>query len=51
MPFFNKNKEDISPQCSFCNLEPQTLTHLFCKCYYSADFWKLSMMIFNVFYK
>lgn len=50
--FINKFKKDVSPKCSFCNLEDETLTHLFCKCIYSEGFWKrISNLIFDVFYK
>ncbi len=50
--FINKFRKDVSPKCSFCNLENETLIHLFCNCKYSEDFWKqVSMLVFDIFYK
>ncbi len=50
--FINTFRKDISPKCSFCNLENETRKHLFCNCKDSEDFWKkVSMLVSDIFYK
>jgi len=51
MHFLISVKKRLLTTC-FCNLESETLIHLFCNCKYSEDFWKqVSMMVFDTFYK
>ncbi len=50
--FINTFRKDISPKCSFCNLENETRKHLFSNCKDSEDFWKkVSMFVSDIFYK
>ncbi len=46
----HKFKEDVSPLCSFCRAESESVSHLFYTCPFSREFWiEAALMIFSAF--
>ncbi len=44
----NRFKPDVSPLCSFCKKEVESLSHLFYSCPYSTSFWnQMSLLIWE----
>ena len=48
--FLSKFKENFSSLCSFCNIEDESLLHLFYNCPHAHTFWvEVSMLIYHRF--
>ncbi len=48
----SKFKLDFSSQCTFCNSNLETISHLFFECDYAKDLWKeMSWLVFSAYNK